>query len=46
MKEKKIKNEKRSAVEHKEVGNIEKNMFVVFVFISKQSKKRKKTHGY
>jgi len=26
----KIKNEKRSTVKHKEVGNIKKNIFVVF----------------
>ena len=34
-KEKKTKNEKRSMVKHKEVGNIEKNIFVVFDSISK-----------
>jgi len=34
-KEKKTKNEKRSTVKHKEVGNIKKNGFSSFVFISK-----------
>ena len=34
-KEKKIKNEKRSTVKHKEVGNIEEIVFVVSVCISK-----------
>ena len=43
---KKIKNEKRSMVKHKEVGNIEKNIFVIFDSISKTKWKRKKTHGY
>ena len=41
-KENKIKNEKRSTVKHKEVGNIEKNIFVVFDSISKIKWKRKK----
>ena len=32
--------EKRSAVKHEEVGNIEKNMFVVFgIFLNKLKKK-------
>jgi len=44
-KEKKIKNEKRSTVKHKEVGNIKKNIFVVFGF-SKIKWKGKKTHSY
>ena len=33
-------------VKHEEVGNIEKNVFVVFEIYLKQSKKIKKTHGY
>ena len=41
-KEKKIKNEKRSTVKHKEVENIEKNVFVVFVVFLKQSEKERK----
>jgi len=35
MKRKETKNEKRSTVKHKEVRNIEKNIFVIFVCISK-----------
>ena len=35
MKRKETKNEKRSTMIHKEVGNIEKNIFMVFVCISK-----------
>ena len=45
-KEKKTKNKKRSMMEYEEVGNIEKNDFCGFVFISKIKWKRKKTHGY
>ena len=45
-KEKKTKNEKRSTVKHKEVGNIEKNekrsMFVIFGYISKTSERERK----
>jgi len=33
-------------VKHKEVENIEKNIFVIFDSISKTKWKRKKTHGY
>ena len=40
--EKKKKNEKRSTVKHKEVGNIEKNVFVVFDIFLKQSEKERK----
>ena len=32
--------------ENKKVGNIEKNVFVIFEIYLKQNKKRKKTHGY
>ena len=32
--------------ENKEVGNIEKMVFVIFEILLKQSKKEKKTHGY
>ena len=41
MKEKKIKNEKRSTMKHEEVGNIEKNIFVVFDVFLKQSEKER-----
>ena len=41
-KENKIKNEKRSAVKHKEVGNIEYMIFVTFEIFLKQSKKERK----
>ena len=41
-KEKKTKNEKRITVKHKEVGNIKKNIFVVFDIFLKQSEKEKK----
>ena len=34
--------EKRSTVKHEEVRNIEKNMFVIFGYISKQSEKERK----
>ena len=46
MKRKENKEEKRSTVKHKEVGNIKKNIFVVFDIVAKQSEKKKKTHGY
>ena len=39
---KETKNEKRSTVKHKEVENIEKNMFVIFGYISKTSKRERK----
>ena len=42
IRKKKIKNEKRSTMKHKEVGNIEKNIFVVFVVFLKQSEKERK----
>ena len=35
MRRKETKNEKRNTVKHKEVGNIEEIVFVVFVYISK-----------
>ena len=35
LKEKKTKNEKRSTVKHKEVGNIEDKIFVIIDNISK-----------
>ena len=39
-KENKTKNEKRSTVKHKEVENIEQNMFVIFgMFLNKVKKK-------
>ena len=42
-KEKKTKNEKKSTVKHKEVGNIEKNIFVIFLLVFlKQSEKERK----
>ena len=41
-KEKKIKNKKRGTVKYEEVGNIEKNVFVVFVVFLKQSEKERK----
>jgi len=37
MKRKETKNEKRNTVKHKEVGNIEEIVFMVFVYISKTS---------
>ena len=41
-KENKIKNEKRSTIKHKEVGNIEKNVFMVFdIFLNHSEKERK-----
>ena len=40
-KEKKRKNEKSSTAKYEEVGNIEKNIFVVFNIFLKQSKKKK-----
>ena len=40
--EKKVKNEKRGTVKYKEVGNIENNVFVVFVVFLKQSEKERK----
>ena len=46
MKRKETKNEKRSTVKHKEVGNIKQIVFVIFVCISKTKWKRKKAHGY
>ena len=39
-KEKKRMNEKRSMVKYEEVGNIEKNVFVVFDIFLKQSEKK------
>ena len=45
MKRKESKNGKEKYGENKEVGNIEKNVFVVFGIFLKQVKK-KKTHGY
>jgi len=36
----------KSTMKHKEVGNIEKMVFVIFDIYLKQSKKRKKTYGY
>ena len=33
--------EKRSTVKHEEVGNIEKNMFVIFVCLKQNEKERK-----
>ena len=41
-KKKKIKNEKRGMLKHKEVGNIEKNIFIVFDSISKTKWKERK----
>ena len=41
MKRKETKNEKRSTVKHKEVGNIEDKMFVIFESISKTKSKDK-----
>ena len=41
-KEKKAKNEKRGTVKYEEMGNIEKNVFVVFVVFLKQSEKERK----
>ena len=46
MKRKENKEWKRSTVKHKEVGNIEDKIFVIFDIFLKQSKKIKKTHGY
>ena len=46
MKRKEKKEWKEKHGENKEVGNIEKNMFVIFVCISKIKWKGKKTHGY
>ena len=46
MKRKETKDEKRSTVKYKEVGNIEDKKFVVFEMFLKQSEKIKKTHGY
>ena len=45
LKEKKAKNEKRSTVEHEEVGNIKDKIFMIFDIFLKQSKKIKKTYG-
>ena len=42
MKRKEKKNEKRSTMKHKELGNIEKNIFVVFGIFLKQSVKERK----
>ena len=40
MKRKETKNEKRSTVKHKEVGNVEKNLFMIFgIFLNKVKKK-------
>ena len=41
-KEKKAKNEKRGTVKYEEVGNIENNVFVIFVVFLKQSEKERK----
>ena len=41
-KEKKIKNEKRSTVKHKEVENIENKMFVFLIVYLKPSGKERK----
>ena len=40
-KEKKVKNKKRVTVKHKEVRNIEKNIFVVFEIYFKNKVKKK-----
>ena len=45
-KENKIKNEKRGTVKHKEVGNIEKNIFLIFDSISNTKWKRNEIYGY
>ena len=42
IKRKEKKNEKRSTMKNKEVGNIEKNVFVVFDIFLKQSEKERK----
>ena len=42
MKRKETKDEKRSTVKYEEVGNIEKNVFVIFVVFLKQSEKERK----
>ena len=38
----KTKNKKRSTVKHKEVGNIEEMVFVIFYIFLKQRKKERK----
>ena len=46
MKRKENKEWKEKYGENKEVGNIEKNIFVVFDIFLKQSEKERKPHGY
>ena len=41
-----MKRKENKEFEHKEVENIEKNIFVIFDIISKTKWKGKKTHGY
>ena len=49
MKEWKIKENKEwkeKCSENKEVGNMKKNVFVIFDIFLKQSEKKEETHGY
>ena len=42
LKRKETKNEKRCTVKHKEVGNMEEIVFMIFACILKQSEKERK----